>query len=174
MLYREAIHRGIPAYLRLHVKKQQKQQPPTTDPARLERLTPLQYHVTQEQGTERPFSGEYVHTKDAGVDICVVCGSGLFQAETKQPLPIRLAQLSRCAAGEWECWRGDGSKLADVTYRGSLYPMRRAPRPSVPTTAQPTGMRDCNINSASLQLAHEQPSETTADTSTDDIITKEQ
>lgn len=48
-----------------------------------ERLTPLQYHVTQEKGTERAFTGKYYKTTDAGTYTCVVCGEELFSSETK-------------------------------------------------------------------------------------------
>ncbi|XP_032144196.1 methionine-R-sulfoxide reductase B3 isoform X3 [Sapajus apella] len=47
------------------------------------RLTPLQYHVTQENGTESAFEGEYTHHKDPGIYKCVVCGAPLFKSETK-------------------------------------------------------------------------------------------
>ena len=47
------------------------------------RLTPLQYHVTQEAGTERAFTGEYWDTKDAGVYRCVVCDAELFDSDAK-------------------------------------------------------------------------------------------
>jgi peptide-methionine (R)-S-oxide reductase len=48
-----------------------------------ERLTPEQYHITQEQGTEAPFTGAYVNMKDDGSYICVCCGSELFSSEQK-------------------------------------------------------------------------------------------
>jgi hypothetical protein len=44
---------------------------PETDLKR--RLTPFQYHITQEKGTERPFSGAYTELYDAGTYLCVVC-----------------------------------------------------------------------------------------------------
>ncbi|KAF7270047.1 methionine sulfoxide reductase SelR isoform X2 [Rhynchophorus ferrugineus] len=47
------------------------------------KLTPLQYHVTQEKGTERPFSGCYNKTYDAGTYECIVCQQPLFASETK-------------------------------------------------------------------------------------------
>ncbi|XP_068026778.1 methionine-R-sulfoxide reductase B3-like [Melanerpes formicivorus] len=43
------------------------------------RLTPLQYHVTQEKGTESAFEGEYTHHKAQGTYKCVVCGTPLFK-----------------------------------------------------------------------------------------------
>src|SRR5690554_5103043 len=47
------------------------------------RLTPEQYHVTQEGGTERPFTGEYYALKAPGEYLCVVCRQQLFSSETK-------------------------------------------------------------------------------------------
>lgn len=47
------------------------------------RLTPEQYHVTQEKGTEAPFSGQYCALKEPGMYRCVVCGTELFSSETK-------------------------------------------------------------------------------------------
>ncbi|XP_076323554.1 peptide methionine sulfoxide reductase MsrB-like isoform X1 [Tachypleus tridentatus] len=46
-------------------------------------LTHLQYHVTQEGGTERAFTGKYYKLKDNGKYACVVCGDELFSSETK-------------------------------------------------------------------------------------------
>jgi peptide-methionine (R)-S-oxide reductase len=46
-------------------------------------LTPEQYKVTREQGTERAFTGEYWDTKEEGVYRCVCCGTPLFDSETK-------------------------------------------------------------------------------------------
>ncbi|XP_044266545.1 methionine-R-sulfoxide reductase B1 isoform X2 [Tribolium madens] len=47
------------------------------------RLTPLQYHVTQEKGTERPFTGCYNKVYDSGTYVCIVCEQSLFSSETK-------------------------------------------------------------------------------------------
>lgn len=48
-----------------------------------DRLTPEQYHVTQEAGTERAFTGEYWDMKDPGTYHCRVCDEPLFSSETK-------------------------------------------------------------------------------------------
>lgn len=46
-------------------------------------LSPEQFRITREKGTERPFSGEYHDTKRPGVYRCVCCGNELFHSESK-------------------------------------------------------------------------------------------
>jgi peptide-methionine (R)-S-oxide reductase len=48
-----------------------------------ETLTPEQYHVTREKGTERAFTGEYWGTNEKGIYRCVCCGAPLFSSEKK-------------------------------------------------------------------------------------------
>lgn len=46
-------------------------------------LSPEEYRVLRQAGTERPFSGEYVNTKTVGVYSCRACGAELFRSEAK-------------------------------------------------------------------------------------------
>jgi peptide-methionine (R)-S-oxide reductase len=48
-----------------------------------DKLTPQEYHVCREKGTERAFSGEYWNTKDKGVYLCRCCGEPLFLSDSK-------------------------------------------------------------------------------------------
>jgi peptide-methionine (R)-S-oxide reductase len=47
------------------------------------KLTPEQYHVARQKGTERAFTGAFWNTKDAGTYVCVCCGQELFSSDTK-------------------------------------------------------------------------------------------
>ena len=46
-------------------------------------LSPEQYRIARQKGTERPFSGEYYHSKEEGTYHCACCGNQLFSSETK-------------------------------------------------------------------------------------------
>lgn len=48
-----------------------------------EKLSPEEYHVLREKGTERAFSGEYYYLKDDGVFHCAACGNPLFTSDAK-------------------------------------------------------------------------------------------
>lgn len=69
-----------------------------------DQLTPEQYHVTREQGTERPFSGPYLDEKRKGTYVCVSCGNPLFDSGTKfdsgSGWPSFYAPLSKEAVDE--------------------------------------------------------------------------
>ncbi len=48
-----------------------------------DKLTPEEYHITREKGTERAFSGEYWNTKEMGEYTCRCCGETLFLSDSK-------------------------------------------------------------------------------------------
>jgi len=47
------------------------------------KLTPEQYKIMREKGTERPFSGKYIHKEKDGTYACVVCGNPLFTSDAQ-------------------------------------------------------------------------------------------
>lgn len=54
-----------------------------TDAEWREQLTPEQYRVTRQQGTERPYTGQYWNHKEDGTYTCICCGAELFTSNTK-------------------------------------------------------------------------------------------
>lgn len=54
-----------------------------TNPEWKTMLTPEQYHILREAGTERPFSSDLLHNKAKGTYVCAGCGLELFSSETK-------------------------------------------------------------------------------------------
>ncbi len=114
------------------------------------RLTPEQYHVTQEAGTERPFSGRYYANKAPGEYLCVVCGERLFRSGEKYDSGTGWPSFYEPAAAE-----------AVETHQDlSLGQVREEVRCSncgahlghvFPDGPQPTGLRYC-INSAALDF----------------------
>ncbi len=48
-----------------------------------EKLTPEEYHIVREKGTEAPFTGKYVNNHETGMYECVACGQPLFSSDAK-------------------------------------------------------------------------------------------
>ena len=120
-----------------------------------EKLTPEQYHVTREHGTERAFSHPYAQEKRDGMYRCVCCGAPLFSSETKYDSgtgwPSFYAPAGNDAVSEHE----DRSLLVRRTevrcakceaHLGHVFP----------DGPEPTGARYC-INGVALQLDSDEP-----------------
>lgn len=71
------------AHGRLNNTSQQKNTSYNRNPAAVNALSPQQYHVTQENGTERPFTGEYWDNHEPGIYVDVVSGEPLFASVDK-------------------------------------------------------------------------------------------
>ena len=56
---------------------------PKTEEEWKKKLTPEQYHILREKGTEMPGSGEYLHEKRQGMYTCAACGNPLFASDAK-------------------------------------------------------------------------------------------
>ena len=116
----------------------------------MDNLTPEQHYVTQQCGTERPFSGKYNKCDVKGTYQCVCCGTNLFSSDTKFEsgtgwpsfyAPIDDTNLSRKTDESLGAPRVEITCSKCDAHLGHVFP----------DGPNPTGMRYC-VNSASLNL----------------------
>ena len=113
-------------------------------------LTPEQYHVTREKGTERPYTGKYYDFKARGIYKCVCCGHELFSSDTKYEsgsgwpsfwAPVDDSEVSKAEDHSYGMNRIEITCSNCGAHLGHMF--KDGP--------QPTGLRYC-VNSASLEF----------------------
>jgi peptide-methionine (R)-S-oxide reductase len=115
------------------------------------KLTPEQYHILREKGTELPFTGKFLNHKEDGMYTCAVCGAQIFSSDTKFE-----------SGSGWPSFNNPANTKAVNLIEDNSHGMRRVEVQCANCGShlghvfndapdQPSGMRFC-INSAALDF----------------------
>ncbi|HVL93990.1 MAG TPA: peptide-methionine (R)-S-oxide reductase MsrB [Acidimicrobiales bacterium] len=127
---------------------------PTTEEEWRDKLSPEQYRVLRQKGTEPPFTGRYVSAKEDGTYRCAACGAELFRSDAKFDSGTGWPSFTEpavAAAVELVPDRSHGMTRTEVVCRRCGSHLGHV----FPDGPGPTGMRYC-INSLSLDLDADQ------------------